>query len=112
MEFSLKKLTSIKKRKFSLLLLGINNTVIYIMPIIILIFGLLEISNQEMSLGQLIAFTTILGYFIRPIQVLLNAYTQILLLISYFNKIHEIISLETNNKKLNYALFRNFNVSL
>ncbi|HAR4502129.1 TPA: peptidase domain-containing ABC transporter [Staphylococcus aureus] len=105
----LEKINIYKKRgKFSLLLLGINNTVIYIMPIIILIFGLLEISNQEMSLGQLIAFTTILGYFIRPIQVLLNAYTQILLLISYFNKIHEIISLETNNKKIELCTFPEF----
>ncbi|PTI89127.1 peptidase domain-containing ABC transporter [Mammaliicoccus vitulinus] len=88
-----------KRGKFSLFLLGINNTIMYILPIIILIFGLLEISEQKMSLGQLIAFTTILGYFISPIQVLLNSYTQILLLISYFNKAHEIISLESKNQE-------------
>ncbi|EQA7703568.1 peptidase domain-containing ABC transporter [Staphylococcus pseudintermedius] len=94
-----KKISIYKKRgKFSLFLLGINNTVIYILPIIILIFGLLEISEQKMSLGELIAFATILGYFIGPIQVLLNSYTQILLIISYFNKVHEIISLESKKQ--------------
>lgn len=73
-----------------------------IIPLLILWIGSFHLIQGEVTLGVLIAFSTISVSFIRPLVSLSNSYSQILSTSSYFQRIFDVIETtpEINNSNV------------
>lgn len=76
----------------------------FTMPLMIIGVGIYGISNNTLSIGQLISFNAIATAFVTPIVTILGAYSSIVLLRSYFAKLSEILeqNILTDDDKDNF----------
>ena len=61
------------------------------MPLTIIGIGIYGISNNTLSVGELISFNAIATAFVTPIVTIMGAFSSIMLLRSYFGKLSEIL---------------------
>jgi ABC-type bacteriocin/lantibiotic exporter with double-glycine peptidase domain len=76
---------------------GVPVSIQFILPLILVTFGLQQESIGAMSLGQVIGFNIIMGSFIGPVVTIFDSYTEILMLKSYFGKLNEILETKVND---------------
>jgi ABC-type bacteriocin/lantibiotic exporter with double-glycine peptidase domain len=93
---SLKSLTD--QGKTAAWLSGISATLLFILPIGVLFLGIQEVQAHQMSLGQLIGFTTLIAYFVEPFSMLMGSVSQILVLKSYLNQISDVTNTDLYNE--------------
>lgn len=67
----------------------------FVLPLLITGLGLFGVSNGTFSIGELISFNSIALSFVVPIITVMNSYTQLLVLRSYFGKLSEILEQKT-----------------
>ncbi|QFK72951.1 peptidase domain-containing ABC transporter [Pradoshia sp. D12] len=70
-----------------------------IVPLFMLWIGSIALNNGELTLGALLAFSTISVSFIQPIVSLSSSYTQILSIGSYFQRIIDVIDTKIEESK-------------
>lgn len=80
-----------KKNKVSVLYGGIPQTIQFIFPVMIYAFGIGLILNQELTIGQLVSFSAIAALFFSPLITILDSYSELIVVKSYFAKINEIL---------------------
>lgn len=109
---SLKSLS--QQGKAAAWLSGISTTLLFTLPIIILFFGIHEVQANQMSLGQLIGFTTLIAYFIEPFSTMIGSISQILILKSYLNQISDVTNTDFYNEingKKKFERFENLKMN-
>ncbi|MBT2292615.1 ATP-binding cassette domain-containing protein [Paenibacillus albidus] len=84
-----------KKAKYSAFLGNIPLTIQMIFPAIIYSFGSAYIHSNILSIGSLIAFNTLASFFLTPILSLSAAYSDVIIVKIYINKLLDIL----NSKK-------------
>lgn len=67
----------------------------FVLPLLITGLGLFGVSKGTFTIGELISFNTIALSFVVPIITIMNSYTQLLVLRSYFGKLSEILEQKT-----------------
>lgn len=80
-----------EKNKVNSFLTFIPYTIQLVLPLIILSVGVLLINQNSLTIGELVAFSTLATYFIAPIQSLSTSYDNILLVDLYLDKLFDII---------------------
>lgn len=63
----------------------------FTMPLMIIGVGIYGISNNTLSVGELISFNAVATAFVTPIITIMGAFSSIMLLRSYFGKLSEIL---------------------
>lgn len=63
----------------------------FMLPFIIIIYGLSLLNNNTITIGLLISFPSIASSFLNPIAGVLDSLSQLLLLKSYLSKVNEVI---------------------
>ncbi len=76
---------------------AITSSIQLIVPLAMLWFGSFYLINGDITLGVLVAFSTISSSFISPIVSLSSSYTQILSIGSYFQRIKDVITSKTED---------------
>lgn len=82
------------KAKYTAFLGNLPSTIQVIFPAIIYIIGSSYVSNNLLTIGQLIAFNTLAGFFLTPILSLASSYSDIIIVKIYINKLLDIINSE------------------
>lgn len=70
---------------------NISTATQFTMPLMIIGVGIYGISNNTLSIGELISFNAIATAFVTPIITIMGAFSSIMLLRSYFGKLSEIL---------------------
>ena len=70
---------------------NISSATQFTLPLMIIGIGIYGISNNTLSIGELISFNAIATAFVSPIITIMGAFSSILLLRSYFGKLSEIL---------------------
>lgn len=70
---------------------NISTATQFTMPLMIIGVGVYGISNNTLSIGELISFNAIASAFVTPIITIMGAFSSIMLLRSYFGKLSEIL---------------------
>lgn len=70
---------------------NISSATQFTMPLMIIGVGIYGISNNTLSVGELISFNAIATAFVTPIITIMGAFSSIMLLRSYFGKLSEIL---------------------
>lgn len=97
-KFSEQLLFDLKKSKYSAFLQNISKTVQIGLPLIIYLLSVKLYQNGEITVGEIVAFNTISGYFLIPLISLSESYSDLLTLKIYVNKLLDILS---TNKEIN-----------
>lgn len=80
-----------QKNKSSSLIGNIATASQFVMPLLIIGIGIYGISNETLTVGQLISFNAVAASFVGPIITIMGAYSSIMLLRSYMGKLSEIL---------------------
>lgn len=70
---------------------NISTSMQFVLPLLITGVGLFGVSEGTFSMGELISFNAISLSFVVPIVTVMNSYTQLFVLRSYFGKLSEIL---------------------
>ena len=90
-----RQLRSSEKRSIWTVLLNIpSSTVQFVLPLSVLFIGGYSLIEGQISLGTLVAFSTMALSFINPITTIGLAYSEIVSLKSYIQRIHDVIETE------------------
>lgn len=76
----------------------------FVMPLLIIGIGIYSISDNTLTIGQLISFNAVAASFVSPIVTIMSAYSSIMLLRSYMGKLSEILEQEvkTDDERENF----------
>ncbi|WP_347963120.1 peptidase domain-containing ABC transporter [Lactococcus formosensis] len=85
------------KAKYSSILTNIPNSIQSFYPLIIFFFGYLMVQSQEMTLGTVVAFSSIGVMFLTPVLSITNVYNQLLMIKVYIDRLLDI--LETKQER-------------
>ncbi|SJZ41425.1 ABC-type bacteriocin/lantibiotic exporter, contains an N-terminal double-glycine peptidase domain [Pilibacter termitis] len=80
---------------------NISTSMQFVLPLLITGLGLFGVSQGTFTIGELISFNSIALSFVVPIITLMNSYTQLLVLRSYFGKLSEILEQKTITQEEN-----------
>lgn len=80
-----------KKYKINAWLGSFTQSFQFMLPFIIIIYGLGLLNNNVITIGLLISFPSIASSFLNPIAGVLNSLSQLFLLKSYLSKVNEVI---------------------
>lgn len=64
----------------------------FVMPLLILLYGMYQIQDGNVTIGTVVSFLSLASAFLTPVTTLLDSYSQLLVVGSYANKIGEIIN--------------------
>ncbi|HDH4325661.1 TPA: peptidase domain-containing ABC transporter [Staphylococcus aureus] len=106
-KFSEQLVYDLKKSKWSAFLPNISKTVQIGLPLIIYLMSVNLYHNGTISVGEIVAFNTISGYFLIPLISFSESYADLLTLKIYVNKLLDIISTNKEldgNKQIPYSL--------
>lgn len=83
---------------------NISTATQFTMPLTIIGIGIYGISNNTLSVGELISFNAIATAFVTPIVTIMGAFSSIMLLRSYFGKLSEILEqkVATDDEKTSF----------
>lgn len=95
-EFKNQIMLRAEKNRFSTWVRTIQTTIQFILPIVLIYVGLFQVTQGQVTLGELISFNALSGAFIAPIVTVFDSYTEFLLLRSYFGKLNEILEAKDN----------------
>lgn len=87
-------------------------TIQIIIPGMIYAIGNIYIFRNELSIGTLIAFNTISGYFISPVISLVSSYNDIMIIKVFLDKLLDIFSSEIEDETLPKGFLNNGSVNL
>ncbi|WP_101723595.1 peptidase domain-containing ABC transporter [Eggerthella timonensis] len=91
MERYRKSLDGLKEQgKITAWMSSISGTLIFILPITVLMFGVREIQMGSMTLGLVVAFMTLSSYLSDPFSKLIGSVSQFMLLKSYLNQVADV----------------------
>jgi ABC-type bacteriocin/lantibiotic exporter with double-glycine peptidase domain len=76
---------------------SLTNGIQIVIPIFILWIGSFYVSNNQITIGTLMAFSTISSSFINPIVSLSNSYAEFIGIRSYFQRIQDVIDSKTED---------------
>ena len=103
--FSEQLKVQMSKNRASGLIGNISTATQFTLPLMIIGVGIYGISNNTLSIGELISFNAIATAFVSPIITIMGAFSSILLLRSYFGKLSEIleqkVSIDDEKETLN-----------
>lgn len=71
--------------------ISVTSTLQILIPIIVLWMGSLYVTNGEITVGTLIAFSTIASGFLQPILSISSSYTELVSISSYFQRVKDVI---------------------
>ena len=80
-----------KKNKMNSWIGSLNQTVQFLLPFIVIISSLYFLKLDIISLGVVVAFPTLTAAFLTPISSVLNSFSEMIVVKSYFNKINEVM---------------------
>ncbi|ALS01711.1 hypothetical protein ATZ33_10105 [Enterococcus silesiacus] len=95
-EFKNQIMLRAEKNRFSTWVRTIQTSIQFILPIVLIYVGLFQVTQGQVTLGELISFNALSGAFIAPIVTVFDSYTEFLLLRSYFGKLNEILEAKDN----------------
>jgi ABC-type bacteriocin/lantibiotic exporter with double-glycine peptidase domain len=85
----------------------IPSTVLFAIPIMVLFIGGFSVMDDTLSIGTIVAFTTLAVSFINPISSIGLAYSELISLKTYTQRIHDVLNSQTekhSNGKSNMTL--------
>lgn len=100
-EFKNQIMLRAEKNRFSTWVRTIQTSIQFILPIVLIYVGLFQVTQGQVTLGELISFNALSGAFIAPIVTVFDSYTEFLLLRSYFGKLNEILEAKDNPRLVN-----------
>ncbi|UJS29011.1 peptidase domain-containing ABC transporter (plasmid) [Macrococcoides canis] len=101
----------IRKAKYSSIYRNISETINMFYPLIIFGIGSLIVKNNSITVGDIIAFSIIGGYFLNPLLSILNSYNQILMVKIFLNKLADILATDTEDKNIELLPYNSVNNS-
>lgn len=84
-----------KKGVLNLFLSNISSSLLFILPIIIILYGSYSVISGSLTIGMLVAFNTISASFLQPIISLTGSYSNLLTLKTILNKLYDIMNSKT-----------------
>lgn len=93
-----------EKNKYYALYGNIPIAIQFVLPIFLLLLGIVQIDNGALSLGEMVSFLALSSAFLTPIMTISSAYTDLLTLRTYFDRIGEIYEITVPKKKKNNQL--------
>ncbi|MGY0357036.1 peptidase domain-containing ABC transporter (plasmid) [Enterococcus avium] len=84
-----------KQGVYSAWLTNISNTILFVLPLFIIFFGVQEITKETLTIGQLVGFLALTSNFIEPFSSFLGAISQLMILKSYLAQIYEVTETKT-----------------
>lgn len=88
-----------EKGRYSSWIGSISTSIQFVLPFLITSFGVLEVQQQRLTIGELVSFNSLAVSFLTPIITLLSSFSSLLMLKSYFRKINDILLQKTNEDK-------------
>lgn len=84
-----------KKGVLNSFLSNISNSLLFILPMIIIWYGSYSVISGDLTVGMIVAFNTIAISFLQPIISLTGSYSNILILKTILGKLYDIINSKT-----------------
>lgn len=97
-----------EKGRYSSWIGNISTSIQFVLPFLITSFGILEVQQQRLTIGELVSFNSLALSFLAPIITLLSSFSSLLMLKSYFRKINDILLQKTNENKKNSRGIKTF----
>lgn len=88
-----------EKNKYYALYGNIPTSIQFVLPIFLLLLGIVQIDNGNLSLGEMVSFLALSSAFLTPIMTISSAYTDLLTLRTYFDRIGEIYEVSVPKRK-------------
>lgn len=98
-----------EKGRYSSWIGSISTSIQFVLPFLITSFGILEVQQQRLTIGELVSFNSLALSFLAPIITLLSSFSSLLMLKSYFRKINDVFLQKTNRIKKENRVIETFN---
>lgn len=91
---------------------SINITIRFASPLLIIWFGVFYLNNSNVTLGELMAFSTIATSFLVPVGSLINSIQQLQMAAGIIERINDVMHIDPERNKLNIVEVSNEKVAI